>query len=206
MKDYLRQMTGVFADHYLKSKDVWSEDLGLRRTTELLLKMLSGRSRILDIGCGNGTDVRRILHAGHVVHGIDLVAHSRWVDIAAEFQKRVSFSVCGFQTFREEERFDAILDNGCFHHQTPEDQLLYLRKIAQLLLHGGIFAINVYTPRDAGRPGVLEKMADGRWARAYNLDQLEAAMALGDLRVLFFERVRSSVHGGSYLIALCRKE
>ncbi len=204
MKTYLNLMTEIFSRYYDQSRDVWSKDLGLRRSVDILHDHLTKPSLVLDIGCGSGIDSLALLKKGHSVYGLDLVKHSNWDHISHVHGERASFKAGDFQSLHLPlESFDAVLDNGCFHHQPPDEQPSYLNKIWTLLRPRGLLCLNVYSPNDPSREGVSMKMADGRHATAYRLDQLKATLA--DFRILYSERVVSSTHGGTYLIALAEK-
>ena len=196
-------MRSAFTEHYESRRDMWSQDSGMRESTSLLLSAVAPGSHILDIGCGAGIDALQMAERGHQVTALDLVESRRWREWK---DPNVRFYHGAFQDFSSPKPFDAILDNGCFHHQTPEDVDSYLTKAAALLSTGGWLCLNVYTPREEGRDGVVVTLADGRFAAVFNVNQLRNLVGRHGLTLADARRVNSSTHGGKYLIALFTKD
>jgi cyclopropane fatty-acyl-phospholipid synthase-like methyltransferase len=203
---YLKTITSVFAQHYKTGKDIWSEDLGLRLSTILLGNALKGRAQILDIGCGRGSDAEALLSQGHSVHGLDLVENKNWEALRSRWPERARFSVTDFQSFNTSDQYDAILDNGCFHHQPPEQFSAYLNKVHDLLKLEGCFCLNTYSPKDPAKSGITMTMADNRFATAFTPAQLNKILVSAGLRPCEFKQTVSSTHGGRYLIVVCKKD
>lgn len=101
--------------------------------------------RILDIGCGVGTDAIEFAKSGAEVVAIDFSQESIRLARTRLFTKdlRVEFSVVGnAEDFLPEEKFDLIWAFGSLHHmQHPEKCLALIR---QRLAPGGTLKLMVY--------------------------------------------------------------
>lgn len=201
--NYLEFMTSAFDRLYRAGGDVWSADGGLRATTDLLARVLPPASSVLDVGCGAGRDTEPLLQMGHCVTGVDLVRHPHWATLEQLYPDRAEFEAIPFQNF-EGEGYDAILDNGCFHHQELTARAAYVARVRETLRPGGWYALNVYTPRTEGQSGRDTLLGDGRVAAVYDVARLESHLI--GFSLLETRRVRSSVHDGTYLVALARRD
>jgi SAM-dependent methyltransferase len=107
--------------------------------------------RALDVGCGAGCDVEFFSHIYRYVVGVDFYEHERWKIIGAE-KNNVEFHCTAFLDYEENSTFDLVLDNGCFHHQHPQEQAPYLIKISEVTTPGGWFVMSTFKsfdPREA---------------------------------------------------------
>jgi SAM-dependent methyltransferase len=149
---YQKVLAEAFERHYREGSDVWSSDCQSEETTRLALQAAlrhTGRPslEVLDIGCGNGRHVREF--AGGTASryvGVDLYAHDDWPLRAAEAEFPVRFVQSDFLAWAKEDEtlFDLILDCGCFHHQHPDDQGVYLQEVARKLRPDGLFSAVVW--------------------------------------------------------------
>lgn len=146
-KDVIQE---AFTKHYTEGSDVWSKDDSLVDATKIAWGKATGHLirkdlRLLDIGCGNGRHVLSIPEAQSYT-GIDLYANDRWDEFAAGAPFPVEFLQGDFVAWAsaQKQRFDLILDNGCFHHQHPDEHVDYLRHIAGLLTEDGLFSVVVW--------------------------------------------------------------
>jgi SAM-dependent methyltransferase len=116
--------------------------------------------RILEIGCGTGTNAIWLAERGHNVFGIDL---SPTAIEAAEEKARTASIDCRFETadFLAEPTdtgpFDLVYDRGCFHVFAEDDvRAKFAEKVADSLSPNGIWHSLLGStdgpPRDAGPP------------------------------------------------------
>lgn len=123
-------------------------------------------SRVLEVGCGMGTDLRRFARGGATVVGVDLTRHA--VELARE-----GFALFGFLgvfvvadaealPFRDEV-FDLVYSHGVIHH-TPDTQAA-VREIHRLVKPGGEARVMVYH-RDSYFAKVIVGMLVGPAMRA----------------------------------------
>jgi len=114
--------------------------------------------RVLDVGCGPGTNTRHFAHADYL--GIDL--NPRYVEDARRRTGR-AFVAADVTEYRvpPEERFDLILVNSLLHHlDTPSVRRL-LASLAPLLTPDGhVHVLDLVLPE---RPSVSRALA--RWDR-----------------------------------------
>ncbi|MFI6446509.1 class I SAM-dependent methyltransferase [Kitasatospora sp. NPDC050543] len=142
-----------------------------------LAEQLAGRTgqRVLDIGCGQGTQALRLARAGHFVTGIDSdqatlgVAQSALAEEPAEVRGRVQLlSGDGHQCGRwfGARSFDVVLCHNVLMYLPDPDPMI--ASLARLLAPGGLLSL-VARNRDAlaMRPGVA-----GDWRAA--LDAFES--------------------------------
>jgi SAM-dependent methyltransferase len=104
--------------------------------TEMLLPRLRPRSRVLDLGCGCGVPVARVLSNDHLVTGVDLspvqIERARMLVPGASF-------VCADMTSVDFEpgAFEAIVDLFAIIHIPLEEQPSLFTRIASWLGPGG---------------------------------------------------------------------
>jgi ubiquinone/menaquinone biosynthesis C-methylase UbiE len=101
--------------------------------------------RVLDVGCGQGTDLYRYARAGAEATGIDLTP--RHVELAREHLAAMGLDAEVVQGDAEhlpfaDASFDRVSSNGVLHH-TP-DMPAALREIRRVLKPGGTATIIVY--------------------------------------------------------------
>lgn len=102
------------------------------------------RARILDVGCGAGSNSLFLARAGYRVTGIDLAegaiaaarARAARAGLAVEFRVADALRV----PFPRGE-FDGALDIGCFHTLPIPLRAAYARELARLVRPGGSFAL-----------------------------------------------------------------
>ena len=119
--------------------------------------------RVLDVGCGPGTNAPRFAAADYL--GIDL--EEGYID-AARRRHRGRFAVADARTFHpeDEEPFDLILLNSLLHHLDTDDVLLVLRRLERLLAPDGrIHIIDLVLPLEKGIPRWLAVSDRGDFPR-----------------------------------------
>ena len=129
-EEYAITLRRAFEEHYEEASDVWSNDLAMRAFPSVVqgLLKLPFRTRVLDVGCGNGDDLEYFAKVFSNVVGVDLVEHENWSALSGGY-RNISFHESSFLSLENLGEFDLILDNGCFHHQHPDDYISYLEKI-----------------------------------------------------------------------------
>ncbi|MGW4212697.1 class I SAM-dependent methyltransferase [Lentzea sp. NPDC004789] len=169
-------------------------------------------SRVLDVGCGQGTQLLRLARAGHHVTGVDssptLLAElgealSGQPDEVRERVRTVQDDVANLASLFGAESFDVVLCHGVLMYFADPDPLL--DDLARLVAPGGVLSLLVRNGDAlAMRPGLL-----GDWdttlkafgtssydnrigvtARADRLDDLTASLADRELTVRAWYGVR----------------
>jgi SAM-dependent methyltransferase len=119
--------------------------------------------RVLDVGCGPGTNAERFSHTGYL--GIDV--NERYIRYARQRHRR-DFVVADARkyTAAPEDRFDFILVNSFLHHLDTKDAeriLLHLRTL--LTEDGHIHILELALPRDRSIARLLTRCDRGRFPR-----------------------------------------
>lgn len=139
----------AFTKHYEEGSDVWSNDASLVDATKIAFdtafKRLNRRLHLLDIGCGNGRHLMSLPNLASYT-GIDLFHHENWESYYGTKPFEVKFIQDDFLAWamRQTQKFDLIVDNGCFHHQHPDEHFDYLQQISECLQSDGLFSVVVW--------------------------------------------------------------
>ncbi|MGD1021742.1 MAG: class I SAM-dependent methyltransferase [Candidatus Sulfotelmatobacter sp.] len=119
--------------------------------------------RVLDVGCGPGTNCRHFSHVDYL--GIDF--NERYIESARRRHKR-DFLVADVRHFRptQNDRFDFILANSFLHHLNTEDVLGILSHLRTLLTDDGhVHALELVMPEDRSIARLLAQWDRGHFAR-----------------------------------------
>jgi cyclopropane fatty-acyl-phospholipid synthase-like methyltransferase len=117
--------------------------------------------KALDIGCGSGTNAITLAQHGWQVVGVDFIPSviSRARLKARKANVNVKFMTADASRLKDiGEPFDMILDIGCFHSLSTEEQQRYIHNLEHLLAPGGFFLQYTFlkNPSDT-RPGVTNQ-------------------------------------------------
>jgi SAM-dependent methyltransferase len=100
--------------------------------------------RVLDLGCGTGTNITTLGEAGWKVVGVEYV----WKAVRAARRRLREAGLAGkvlmgdvTRLERLDGRFDLILDIGCYHSLSDEKRQVYRRNLRSRLATGGTFLI-----------------------------------------------------------------
>lgn len=119
--------------------------------------------RVLDIGCGPGTNAHVFEHCDYL--GIDI--NEAYIESARRRLKRkfVAADVTKYEV-APGERFDFVLANSLLHHLNDAEVDTLLNRMAELLRDGGrVHIIELVLPKDRGVPRALARWDRGRYAR-----------------------------------------
>jgi len=105
------------------------------------------RGTVLDAGCGPGSNARYLAGLGFPVLGVDLsaIAVEHAARRAAEAGNKAHFlqsdicHLCGY-----ENRFDTVLDIGCFQSLHPADRPAYVAALHRLCRPGAVVFLRVF--------------------------------------------------------------
>ena len=102
-----------------------------------LRRLTAGKTRILDVGCGEGALVRHLEDPDRLVLGVDPDGDCiRRAEARAA--KGTGFRCCTFEDFADPGPFDAVIFSASLHHMDGERAL---EKAVHLLEKGGILLI-----------------------------------------------------------------
>lgn len=141
--EYRQVLRTAYTAHYEDGSDIWTGDVAMRCVPSLVqgyLK-LGPNARILDVGCGAGRDAAYFGALADSVVGIDVYQHPGWPAIERGSAGKVRFVCADLLGYDSQSDWDLILDNGCFHHQHPDEAMAYLHKVVTLLSPSGCFVL-----------------------------------------------------------------
>lgn len=92
-------------------------------------------SRVVDLGCGNGTLSEKLREKGYAVTGVD--ASKDMIALARAEHPQIPFLVADATKFQLEEKADAIFSNAVFHWIDAEKQDELLENVSRQLKPGG---------------------------------------------------------------------
>lgn len=93
-------------------------------------------SRIVDLGCGNGTLTQKLFEKGYQVIGID--DSPDMLRLAREQHQNIAFQQGDARDFRLEEKADGIFSNAVLHWIDDADQDRMLANLSAQLKDGGL--------------------------------------------------------------------
>jgi SAM-dependent methyltransferase len=157
-----------------------------------LLGRLRRPSRVVELGCGDGTTARLLTDAGHDVLGID--ASRAFVALACQHAPRATFRVASFVDFELPRGYDAVLAIGevlSYRLDERNDHLALdsvFSRAAQALRPGGLFLFDLPGPNRVLTAGHCAWQAGKGWALL-----VEAASEEEELRrrIITFREVRA---------------
>lgn len=104
-------------------------------------------ARLLDIGCGLGSQTNYMAKSGFEVVGIDIaaVAIEKAQKLAQFARSEAVFKVADTTSLPFlTDSFDIMYDRGCFMHLKPAEQFRYRTEISRVLTDGGTFLLVVF--------------------------------------------------------------
>lgn len=118
---------------------------------DLVEKGIVKKGKALDICCGAGTNTVYLAQKGFQMTGIDI--SSKALEYAKEKAKKanvnIKFQVANFVDLPfEDEEFDFVFDNGCFHHVEVEDRSVFIKGVYRILKKGGLYLMTVFSYRN----------------------------------------------------------
>jgi ubiquinone/menaquinone biosynthesis C-methylase UbiE len=147
---------------YLR-KPPWDSGISPPELLEFIKTHPTGKA--IDLGCGTGTNVITLAHAGWQVTGVDFA--SRAINMAkqklAKENIQASLHIGDVTKLNNiSTQFDLALDIGCFHSLTQIGMQDYLNQLARILAPNGFWLMYGFfnpTPLQSG-PGLAEADID----------------------------------------------
>lgn len=204
---YLDTLKAAFTRHYEERSDVWTEDPAMRVVPALIegqLKLAGRESsksiQVLDLGCGQGLDSAWFANVYGRVTGVDLYPHAYWPTLREQYQN-LSLVEADVLAYRSSERYELIVDNGCFHHQHPELYIAYLQHVKGFMAPGGTLVLNTFK-----NPGYTSRVdLNGRLHRYFSDQELYGLLALAGLDVFQETDIYRVRHGDYYRLSFVQR-
>ena len=148
---------------------------------ELMELVQGGRvrvGRVLDIGCGTGTNVLYLAEKGFDVSGVDIskVAIRKAAAKARERDLKCGFYMLDFLDTEVVSRifstFDVVLDVGCFHSLSAQDRLRYKQSLKVVSRPGSIYLLWCFLRGSRwsyGPPGVDQDEAERTLSKEFRV-------------------------------------
>jgi 2-polyprenyl-3-methyl-5-hydroxy-6-metoxy-1,4-benzoquinol methylase len=174
---------------------------------KFVAKMLAGKQRALEVGCGDGFLMRVVLQAVPFVHGVDIDRMS--IEWAADHARReglnCSFAQADVVSAPLAGSFDAAYSLDVIEHIEPKREAAFLRNLIAPLTPGAACII--------GTPNVHSEQHASTWSREGHINLKSAETLRESLSTVFknvfiFSMNDEVVHTGyypmaHYLLALC---
>ena len=113
-------------------------------------------NRVLDVGCGYGTDIVFMALQGVQAVGLDTASEAlaKGRTLAETYGTVVAWTQGDSLTLPyASETFDAIVDQGCFHHIQPDRRQRYAAEMGRVLRAGGAYMMSGFSDRIPAGPG-----------------------------------------------------
>lgn len=139
-KDVVRQGYDTIASTYLQW--ITSRPSAQVDMTKLILGQLTQGSKVLDLGCGAGVPVAKLLCSeGHHVTGVDI--SEKQIELAQQYVPNAEFKVADMASLvRPDSSFDAVLAFYSVFHLPREQHEDFVRKTYSWLRPEGLLLIN----------------------------------------------------------------
>ncbi|MDJ0269615.1 MAG: methyltransferase domain-containing protein [Aigarchaeota archaeon] len=163
---------------YLTGLAPWDSGEPLRELVEMVKRGMIKPSKVLDIGCGTGSNVVFLASKGFETHGLDI---SR-VALAKASKRAAAKGVKCFLhhlDFRDADKvsklgdFDLAIDVGCYHSlPNGADRLRYINSLNKVLRKGGEYFLWCFVRGKSfswGPPGVYENEIEQNYRERYDI-------------------------------------
>lgn len=101
---------------------------------------------VLDLGTGPGTQAFELMKLGFTVTGSDVSFSA--IKEAKKLSKDIEFIIDDILNTKLKNKFDIILDRGCFHVFDPEFRKPYIKNIKKLLKTNGLIFLKCFSDRE----------------------------------------------------------
>jgi len=146
------------------ANDLWRKCMSPEQTraeADFLEKVLGGKSRLLDVPCGNGRHALELARRGCRVTGVDISTEfvQEATRAAAAEQLNVEFLQGDMRRLKWEAEFDgAYCFGNSFGYLEFPDMILFLRSLARALKPGARFVIQTGSVAETLLPNLEERV------------------------------------------------
>lgn len=162
---------------------------------------------LLDLGCGEGANVRMAARKGFYAVGLDreplAVEAAGKLALKEGLERKTNFLVSDSLTLPfESNSFDIVLDHGCFHHLRKGDWQTYRKNLERILKPGGHFILEVFSKEHKGYGKIPERgwhFKQGAYRRFF--DQKDIQTFLGNkFEILNIEEKKGEIAGDWHVL------
>jgi cyclopropane fatty-acyl-phospholipid synthase-like methyltransferase len=123
--------------------------------TQALTKLHLSKGKILDLGCGPGTQAVALAKMGFDITATDIstVAISKAQKLAQGENQNPIFLVDDILESQITKTFDVIVDRGVFHAFSPDEYSAYIKTILRLLKSQGYLLLKCLSDAQPGEQG-----------------------------------------------------
>ena len=164
-------------------------------------KMLAGKSRVLEVGCGDGAGIPVMLQSVGSVHGIDfepLVIRDARKRLKEDGFSRFDFSILDMAKTPLKKGFDAAYSLDVIEHIPPSLERRFMKNVCLSLKPHGLCIIG--TPNVDASKYASKASAEGH-VNLKSADSLKALLSVFFHHVLIFSMNDEVVHTGFYPMA-----
>jgi SAM-dependent methyltransferase len=141
--------------------------------------LISPRSKVLDVGCGPGRDIRIFAEAGHIPTGIDL--NPSFIKMAQRHGEVIAGDIREISSLFSPLTFDGIWAQASLVHLQKSEVEKLLRDLSDLLKPNGL--IYACVPA-TGESGWLDENDGRRWYTTWPEDSFEKTMASAGFQIV----------------------
>jgi ubiquinone/menaquinone biosynthesis C-methylase UbiE len=124
--------------------------------SDIFLKLIKNKTKILDLGCAQGRDTKYFLDKGYEVIGVDL--SEKLIENAIQKYPKAKFEIMDIRDLKfPENSFDAIWANAILVHIPKKEIHKTLQGIKRIMKNDGIMMVCVKTKKDGKNSETYEK-------------------------------------------------
>jgi len=124
-----------------------SNEIDFRELHQAFIEFIPAKaSRILDVGAGSGRDAAALADMGHTVVAVEPIKEFRCAGKERYNSSTIEWlddSLPMLPQLAKTNQFDVVLASAVWHHLNHDEQQQAMKRIAQLLISGGIFALTL---------------------------------------------------------------
>lgn len=196
---------GYYRQRYANTQPTQQEWTSATAAPELVKLVMNGAipagARVLEVGCGVGSESVYLAVQGFQVSGIDISEHAieRARTLAGVYGAEVDWAVGDVLDLPyEEDSFDVVVDRGCFHCLRDHERAKFASEIARVIRSRGLYVLRCLASQRYGHPnpeptnqfvrwfGVSSHQLWATFSPHFACEKLELAAPPGDPETVHF--------------------